>query len=271
MDLDAAANDAANAKKVLVTTHLQYNSAESITPATVCPSPLDQFHVWFTEALNGGIVQEPEAVSLSTATPSGIPSARMVLFKQLDARGFVFFTNYSSRKSREIVANPNAALVFYWREVLRSVRVLGKVEKVDREESEAYFKSRPVGSRLGAWASRQSSVVDEGEVHVRLKKMEERFGVREGDESGDVPLPDFWGGWRVVPRYASIFHRGPFAESDLEHYVRSAKWNSGPGSLHVFMTVFVTFVSMAPAIPQSGRLIDWHHESPEGRVHEPTS
>jgi len=197
-------NADSSAKTVQVTTHPQYNSMESITPTTVSPSPLDQFRSWFTEALNGGIVQEPETVSLSTATLSGVPSARMVLFKQLDTRGFVFFTNYTSRKSQELLANPYAALVFYWREVHRSVRVLGKVEKVSREESEEYFKSRPVGSRLGAWASRQSSVVGEGEVHERLKKLEERFGVREGDEGGVVPLPDFWGGWRVVPRYSTL-------------------------------------------------------------------
>lgn len=173
--------------------HRQYITPDHLSPLTVAPSPLDQFRTWFKEAVEGGVVQEPEAMSLSTATPSGIPSARVVLFKQLDARGFVFFTNYTSRKSQELHANPHAALVFYWREVHRSVRVLGRVERVSREESEEYYRSRPLGSRLGAWASRQSTVVGEGEVVERLKEVEERFGA-------EVPLPEFWGGWRVVPK-----------------------------------------------------------------------
>jgi pyridoxamine-phosphate oxidase len=154
-------------------------------------------------------------MTLSTATPSGIPSARVVLFKQLDSRGFVFFTNYTSRKSQELLSNPNAAIVFYWSEVHRSVRALGKVEKISREESEAYFKGRPVGSRLGAWASKQSSVVGEGEVNARLKKLEERFGTKDGDQNGDVPLPDFWGGWRIVPRYVVLTYSGPFFPTNL--------------------------------------------------------
>jgi len=186
--------------KMLVVSHPPYHSQEFITPLTVDPCPIVQFRTWFTEVLKGGVIKEPEVMSLSTATPQGIPSARMVLLKQLDDRGFVFFTNYTSRKSQEISANPHAALVFYWGEVHKSVRVLGKVEKVSREESEAYFKSRPISSQLGAWASRQSAVVAEGEVMARLQKLEERFGVRDQDETGDVPAPDFWGGWRVIPQ-----------------------------------------------------------------------
>ncbi|KAL0581159.1 pyridoxamine-phosphate oxidase [Marasmius crinis-equi] len=190
-----------SADQIKVLPHNQYQSTDHLSPSTALPSPLDQFHVWFKEAVEKG-VHEPEAMSLSTATPSGIPSARIVLFKQLDSRGFIFFTNYTSRKSHELESNPNAALVFYWREVHRSVRVVGTVEKISREESEEYFKTRPVGSRLGAWASKQSTVVEEGEVHARLKKMEEKFGVHEKDKEADVPLPEFWGGWRVVPKFA---------------------------------------------------------------------
>lgn len=181
--------------------HRQYASRDDLSPHTVSPSPFNQFRTWFTEAVEGGIVQEPEAMSLSTATPDGIPSARMVLFKHLDSRGFVFFTNYTSRKSREIIANPNAALVFYWKEVHRSVRVLGKVEQVDTQESQEYFKSRPLGSRIGAWASKQSSVVGEGDVNARFLELEQRYGVQVGGDPVDIPLPDFWGGWRVVPKF----------------------------------------------------------------------
>jgi pyridoxamine-phosphate oxidase len=179
-------------EKFQVLLHAEYQTLERITPANVTRNPLDQFRSWFKEAVEGG-VEEPEAMTLSTATLSGIPSARIVLLKQVDSHGFVFFTNYTSRKSQEIKANPYAALVFYWRELHRSVRVVGSVEKLSLEESDAYFRTRPVGSQLGAWASRQSTVIEEGELEGRLKKTAKQFG------NGEVPSPDFWGGWRVIP------------------------------------------------------------------------
>lgn len=187
------------ADKIKVLAHQQYHTPDHISPATVQPAPIEQFRKWLKEAVESGVL-EPEVMSLSTATPSGLPSARIVLLKQVDPRGFVFFTNYTSRKSREILSNPHAALVFYWREMHRSVRVVGKVEKVTREESDEYFQTRPVGSRLGAWASKQSTVIGEQVVEDRLKQVQEKFGVKEGDEDGNVPTPEFWGGWRVVPR-----------------------------------------------------------------------
>jgi len=186
--------------KLQVLPHHQYVTAEHLTPSSVSPSPLDQFRLWFKQAVEGGQVQEPEAMSLSTATPTGIPSARIVLLKQVDARGFVFFTNYTSRKSHELIANPHAALVFYWREIHRSVRVTGRVEKLTYKESDEYFQSRPIGSRVGAWASRQSTVIGESELDSRLKKLQDRFRVHESQDGGDVPTPDFWGGWRVIPK-----------------------------------------------------------------------
>lgn len=184
-----------------VVSRRQYNPAESISPQSVSPNPFEQFRTWLTEVRDA--VLEPEAMSLSTATAAGVPSSRFVLFKQLDRRGFVFFTNYSSRKSRELAENPHAALAFYWKEVSRQVRVVGRVERLSHEESDAYYRSRPVGSRLGAWASPQSSVVGEGELADRLAEVKARFGVDESATEADIPLPEFWGGWRVIPEYVS--------------------------------------------------------------------
>ena len=186
-----------DAPLVTVTTHNTYNSS-SLSPSGVSPSPLDQFRKWFKEAQDDPSVVEPEAMSLSTATKAGVPSSRIVLLKQVDDKGFVLYTNYTSRKSNELKENPHAALAFYWKEVHRQVRVVGRAEMVDRRESEEYFRSRPVGSRVGAWASRQSTVVGETEVHDRFVALEAKFNV-VGSVDGDVPLPNFWGGWRIIP------------------------------------------------------------------------
>lgn len=179
--------------------HTQYHTEGSLSPANVSPDPIAQFRSWFTEA--SAKVSEPELMTVSTATASGIPSARIVLFKQVDATGFVFFTNYTSRKSKELLENPNAALVFYWKELHKQVRIVGRVEKLSQEENDEYFHSRPVGSQLGAWASKQSTVIGEGEIDERFEKYRQRFDVNEDDSSSArIPLPDFWGGWRVVPK-----------------------------------------------------------------------
>ncbi len=157
------------------------------------PDPIALFGQWFEDARRAGLYL-PEAMMLATVDRNGAPSARMMLLKGFDERGFRFFTNYGSRKSSELSENTKAALVFYWGRLQRQVRVEGRVEKLTEEESRAYFKTRPRGSQLGAWASRQSAVLASREELERdFKEHATRF---EGQE---VPLPPFWGGFRLVP------------------------------------------------------------------------
>lgn len=155
--------------------------------------PIALFDRWFRDAREAGLYL-PEAMTLATATPGGAPSARMVLLKGFGADGFVFFTNYDSRKAAELDANPRASLVFHWATLHRQVRVTGAVERTSREESEAYFRTRPRGSRIAAWASRQSGVLkDREEIEAAFRAREAEFA------GGDVPLPSFWGGYRLMP------------------------------------------------------------------------
>jgi pyridoxamine 5'-phosphate oxidase len=168
-----------------------------LTEADLDPDPLRQFESWFAAARETGL-RTPEAMALATATPDGAPSARMVLLKGADERGFVFFTSYESRKGDELEANPRVALLFYWEPLGRQVRVEGTVERVSDEESDAYFASRPPGSRAGAAASRQSRpLADRAQL--------ERTVAALGD---DVARPEWWGGYRVRPeRYEFWQHR----------------------------------------------------------------
>jgi pyridoxamine 5'-phosphate oxidase len=157
------------------------------------PDPIEQFRGWFEEAL-GANLYEPNATTLATATSDGRPSARVVLLKGFDERGFVFYTNYEGRKARELEENPYCALVFYWGELERQVRVEGRVSRVSEEESDAYYRSRPLGSRLGAWASEQSCPVgDRAILEERLRALEDEYRERE------VTRPPFWGGYRIEP------------------------------------------------------------------------
>ncbi|MAA76239.1 MAG: pyridoxamine 5'-phosphate oxidase [Salinisphaeraceae bacterium] len=155
--------------------------------------PIQLFSNWFDQALDAGLL-EPTAMTLATATPDGQPSARVVLLKGFDASGFRFFTNYESRKGRELADNAHAALVFWWDRLERQVRIRGTVEKLDPQASTEYYDSRPRGSRIGAHASPQSRPIESREaLEARVKAIEARFG------DGDIPRPDQWGGYRVVP------------------------------------------------------------------------
>ncbi|MGE5926891.1 MAG: pyridoxamine 5'-phosphate oxidase [Gemmatimonadota bacterium] len=155
--------------------------------------PFTMFSLWFAQAVETA-VPEPNAMTLATAAPNGTPSARIVLLKGVDEGGFVFYTDYRSRKGAEIAANPVAALVFYWHELERQVRIVGGVSRLSDEESDAYYRSRPLGSRFGAWASEQSAVLpSRAALEARLAAVEARHS------DGNVPRPPHWGGFRVAP------------------------------------------------------------------------
>lgn len=164
-----------------------------LSESDASPEPFSQFDRWFSEAQDAGVI-EPNAMTLATADAAGFPSARTVLLKGLDERGFVFYTNYDSAKGRELTANPRATLVFPWLALERQVIVRGTVAQVSREQTEDYFQSRPQGSQFGAWASAQSEIVpDRAALEENLKQVEQRFA------SEPITAPPHWGGFRVSP------------------------------------------------------------------------
>jgi pyridoxamine 5'-phosphate oxidase len=183
------------------------------------PDPIALFERWFGEARSAG-VPEPNAMTLATVDDDGTPDARAVLLKEFDARGFVFFTNYGSRKAKDLARHPVAALCFAWLPLERQVRIRGTVAKVSREETETYFRTRPRGSQLGAWASEQSAVLDgRAMLEARLAELEEEYAGRE------VPVPPHWGGYRVSPASIEFWQGRPNRLHDRLRFVNeSGTW-----------------------------------------------
>lgn len=193
--------------------------AEVLLEADVEKNPIQQFQKWWEQVLASEI-SEPNALTLATASPDGLPTARIMLLKDFDERGFVFYTNYKSYKGLQLEENPKACLLFFWKELERQVRIVGLVQKVSAEESDAYFGIRPLGSRIGAWTSPQSTVIPGREwLEAEYEKREKEFG------NGEVPRPPHWGGFLVKPVIVEFWQGGRSRLHDrIQYSLQDGAW-----------------------------------------------